>query len=860
MSDKKERSVQDPALGSAVGWSASEELRKLYLAVEHSPATVVITDAEGSIQYVNPKFTELTGYSAEEALGKNPSLLKSEHHPPEFYRDMWKSLKQGEIWRGEFCNLKKSGEPYWESASISPVVDTQGIITHYVAVKEDITRRKKDEQELRQMHEELESRVAEKTKELSDTIGQLRREIEEREQIQARLQEAEINYRTVADFTYDWEVWSNPDGTFHYVSPSCLRITGYPAVDFLQDPGLLSRIVEPDERKAWEGHCRKNHGERGPGEVQFRIKARGGEVRWIEHACQPVHGEGGEFLGIRASNRDITERKQAGEALQRSESSLAEAQRIAQLGNWDWNIRANSLYWSDEIYRIFGLSPQEFGATYDAFLRTVHPEDLELVKEAVKRALRANEPYSIDHRIVLPDGTIRIVHEQAEVLFDASRQAVRMVGTVQDITERIQIEREREERLRFERLLSDLSAMFVNIPVKQVDKQIEQGLKMAGEFLGVDRVTLSEFTHDMSELKPISSFAFPGFKPYLSSDLPQSAPWVTARIISGEEVVLNRIFDDLPPEATKDRVFFQGSGLSSIAFIPILEEGRVEFAVSLSSFQTERHWPDELVSRLRLLGEIFTNALLRKRATVKARALGEELAHVTRITTLGELAGALAHEINQPLAAILSNAQAARRFLAAGDPDMEELADIVKDIAEDTERASSVIKNLRSMMKKEERDFLPLSIQEVVHEVISLVKRDPLGHQMDILLRLEHDLPPVLGDRVQLQQVLMNLIRNGFDAMMYQKEGARELVIRSQRQDERYLRVEVQDAGIGIKESRLNRIFDPFYTTKPEGMGIGLSVNRTIIEAHGGRLWAQNNPEYGMTFSFTLPVAEGDHQ
>ena len=194
------------------------------------------------------------------------------------------------------------------------------------------------------------------------------------------------------------------------------------------------------------------------------------------------------------------------------------------------------------------------------------------------------------------------------------------------------------------------------------------------------------------------------------------------------------------------------------------------------------------------------------------------------------------------------------------DHEIEQLADIVKDIAEDTERASSVIKNLRSMMKKEERDFLPLSIQKVVHEVISLVKRDPLGHQMDILLRLEDDLPPVLGDRVQLQQVLMNLIRNGFDAMMYQKEGARELVIRSQRQDERYLRVEVQDAGIGIEKSRLKRIFDPFYTTKHEGMGIGLSVNRTIIEAHGGRLWAQNNPEYGMTFSFTLPVAEGDHR
>jgi PAS domain S-box-containing protein len=693
MSVKKERTDQDPSVGRLLGGTVSDELRKLRLAVEHSPATVVITDAEGSIQYVNPKFTELTGYTAEETLGKNPSILSSGKHPPEFYRDMWETIKQGKEWRGEFCNLKKGGEPYWESASISVVRDEQGIITHYVAVKEDITQRKRDE-----------------------------------------------------------------------------------------------------------------------------------------------------------------------EALRLSESSLAEAQRIARLGNWDWDIRADSLFWSDEIYRIFGLKPQEFGATYEAFLQSVHPEDRELVKEAVNRALRANEPYSIDHRIVQPQGTIRIVHEQAEVFHDPSGLAVRMVGTVQDVTTQKQNERDREERLRFERLLSDLSAMFVNIPVKQVDAQIMVGLKKTGEFLGVDRVTLFEFSNDMSELEPISSFAFSGFEPYRSSDLPQSAPWVIARISRGEEVVLTRIPDDLPPEATKDRISFQSSGLSSIAFIPILVEGRVEFAVSLSSFRTERHLPAELLNRLRLLGEIFTNALLRKRATIEARALGEELSYVTRITTMGELAGALAHEINQPLAAILSNAQAARRFLAAGEPDMEELADILKDIAEDTERASSVIKNLRSMMKKEEREFVSLNIQDVIREVVSLVKRDPVGHRGEISLGLEDGLPAVLGDRVQLQQVLMNLIQNGFEAMMYQKEGAGELVIRSLRQDERYIRVEVHDAGIGIEDSRLERIFDPFFTTKAEGMGIGLSVNRTIIEAHGGRLWAQNNPEYGMTFSFILPVSEGDHR
>ncbi len=483
---------------------------------------------------------------------------------------------------------------------------------------------------------------------------------------------------------------------------------------------------------------------------------------------------------------------------------------------------------------------------------------MEHVKEAVNRALRANEPYSIDHRIVLPDGTVRIVHEQAEVLCDASGQAVRMVGTVQDITERKQIEKEREERLHFERLLSDLSAMFVNIPIKQIDAEIEGGLQKTGEFLGVERVTLFEFAEGVSTLQPVASYTASGFDPYRSSDFPHSMPWIVAQVRKGEQVVLNRILDDLPPEASTDKAYLQSIGLRSKVLIPIKVGGNVEFAISLSSFRRERRWPDELVKRMRLLGEIFVNILIRKRATIKARSLGEELAHVTRVTTLGELAGALAHEINQPLAAILSNAQAARRFLAAGEPDMEEMAEILKDIAEDTERASAVIKNLRRMMKKEEREFLPLSVNEVAHEVISLVKRDPVGHRVDISLQLEDDLPPVLGDRVQLQQVLMNLIRNGFEAMIYQEEGTRELVLRSLQQDERHLRVEVQDAGIGIEEAKVDRIFDPFFTTKSEGMGMGLSVNRTIIEAHGGRLWARNNPEYGMTFSFTLPIPEGE--
>ncbi len=252
-----------------------EDVRKLSRAVEQSPSIITITDAEGNIEYVNPKFTQVTGYAFEEVIGKNPRILKSGETPPEEYKRLWAAITSGREWRGEFHNKKKNGELYWASASILPIRDREGLITHFLGVEED-----------------------------------------------------------------------------------------------------------------------------------------------------------------------ITERRRAEEALRESEASLVEAQRVAHVGNWDWNIVTNDLAWSDEIYRIFGLKPREFGATYEAFLSTVHPDDREYVQKSVDQAVHEGKPYSIDHRIVLPEGEVRTVHEQGEVTFDKIGTPIRMVGVVQDITERRRAEEE----------------------------------------------------------------------------------------------------------------------------------------------------------------------------------------------------------------------------------------------------------------------------------------------------------------------------------------------------------------------------------------------------------------------------------
>jgi two-component system, LuxR family, sensor kinase FixL len=223
---------------------------------------------------------------------------------------------------------------------------------------------------------------------------------------------------------------------------------------------------------------------------------------------------------------------------------------------------------------------------------------------------------------------------------------------------------------------------------------------------------------------------------------------------------------------------------------------------------------------------------------------------------MGEMAAALAHELNQPLTAIMSNAHAGERYLAQGAPPLDEIRDILQDVVGDARRAGEVIQRLRGLLRKDEARLLPLDVNHVIREMATLVHTDAVLRSVGIDLNLAPELPLVRGDRVQLQQVLLNLVLNGMEAMGAAGE-ARRIVIRTQMADGA-VRVAVQDQGPGIPADQLSRIFDTFYTTKPNGMGMGLAISRSIIETHGGRLWAENNPDGGATFSFTLLACPPD--
>jgi C4-dicarboxylate-specific signal transduction histidine kinase len=244
----------------------------------------------------------------------------------------------------------------------------------------------------------------------------------------------------------------------------------------------------------------------------------------------------------------------------------------------------------------------------------------------------------------------------------------------------------------------------------------------------------------------------------------------------------------------------------------------------------------------------------RKRAEEALRQTQADLAHVTRVMTMGALTASIAHEVNQPLAAVVTNGQACLRWLAREVPDLEEARTAVARIIRDGQRASAVIRRMRALAQKTDPQAAWLDLNDVIHEVIALVHSE--AHQQRVVLwtDLAAALPPVLGDRVQLQQVILNLLINGIEAMAAVTERPRELLIRSHQHEGDQVLVAVRDAGIGLDPQQMGRLFDAFFTTKPGGMGMGLAISRTIIEAHGGRLWATPNDGPGATFQFTLPA------
>jgi signal transduction histidine kinase len=258
------------------------------------------------------------------------------------------------------------------------------------------------------------------------------------------------------------------------------------------------------------------------------------------------------------------------------------------------------------------------------------------------------------------------------------------------------------------------------------------------------------------------------------------------------------------------------------------------------------------------IGAMATAVQVFKESIIERQRAQAELAHVNRVATMGQLAASIAHEVNQPIGATVTNAQAALRWLGARTPDLDEVRQALDQIVKDGKRASDVVSRIRALVKKAPERKDRFDFNEAIFEVIALTRSEVLRHGVSLQTHFATGLPRVQGDRTQVQQVILNLILNAVEAMSGSREGERELLIRTRTDDSDAVLVAVRDSGPGLDPTNMDRIFEAFYTTKPEGMGMGLSICRSIIDAHGGRLWAAANIPRGAVFQFTLPLERGE--
>jgi signal transduction histidine kinase len=338
----------------------------------------------------------------------------------------------------------------------------------------------------------------------------------------------------------------------------------------------------------------------------------------------------------------------------------------------------------------------------------------------------------------------------------------------------------------------------------------------------------------------------------LRFDGPPETPWLNGKVRSGELVVFSRL-DDLPPEASIDRESFRQAGTKSNVTVPLRVRGVVVGALVFGALFFEKHWSEQEVQRLRLVAEIFGNAFERKRADVEIRRLSEELRQALQVMTMGELTASLAHELNQPLGAILNNAKAARRLLSVKTPDLIEIDAALDDIVRDDARAVDIVKHIRAMFQRGEAKMASVDVRQLLLEVARIVNSDARMKEISWSLELPDSLPPVLGDKTHLTQAVLNLLLNAFDSVC-DGNWRREVVLRAAQQESHEIHISMRDSGKGFDSTVMPRLFEPFYTSKSTGMGMGLTIVRSIIENHGGRIWATQNPDRGATLEFVLPV------
>lgn len=498
---------------------------------------------------------------------------------------------------------------------------------------------------------------------------------------------------------------------------------------------------------------------------------------------------------------ELRRRRRAERSLRESEERQNLAAESASVAFWNLEKGSSTFWVSPATLGLFGFPPGT-DLTLEKFLEVVHPQDRLALEQSVERLFEQPQNTRIEYRVLGPGESIRWFASIGRSRMGSNGEVVGISGISIDITRRKQT----EAALGRVQALTD--AVFDSVPgllyLYSAEGKLRLWNKQHEEVTGYSAEELSRM---------------------------EARHWFDEQ----DQRIMAKAWK---------KVFETGAATAELRLT--LKDGR-RMPMLLTGVRLEIEGEPHLVG-------IAIDITERKRLEQQSQQHFQELAHISRVAVLGELTASIAHELNQPLGAILRNAETAEILLRHDQPDLEELRAIVGDICKDDLRAGQVIERLRSLLKRRDLNPVPLDVAELIAESLALVQSDAKAHRVDLRAEVPAGLPAVLGDRVHLQQVLLNLMVNAIDAVEDRADARREVVVGADL-DNATLRVSVSDNGTGIDAANLARLFDSFFSSKPNGLGMGLSISRTIIEAHGGRIWAENNAGAGATFHFTLPTA-----
>ena len=496
--------------------------------------------------------------------------------------------------------------------------------------------------------------------------------------------------------------------------------------------------------------------------------------------------------------RGKSDRKKAEEALRRSEMYLAEAQRLSRTGSFGWDVLSGAIYWSGETYRIFECEPTT-EPTVQIMIDRTHPDDRMHLRQIIDRASIERSGFSAEHRLLMADGSVKYLRVAAHRARGEDPERVLLIGAITDITE---------------------------------SKRTEQTLR--------EQANLLNLTHDAIFVRDID-----GAVTYWNRGAEELYGWTAAQ---AEGKIARELLQTVSP-IPRERIMAE-----------VLSSGRWEGELGRtkkdgSQVVVASRWSLQRDARGRPVAALETDTDIteRKRAEEereRLRQLEADLARINRVSMMGELAGSLGHEINQPIAAAAINAQTCWRWLQREPPEIEEARRSVARIANDLDRTAGIIERNRALYRRGTPQRELIDLNEIIRQMVVMLRDAANRHSISIRTDLDAALPTTIADRVQLQQVLMNLMLNGIEAI---QDGTGELSVTSKRTEDGQLLISVSDSGIGLPGEEPERIFEAFFTTKPQGTGMGLSISRRIIESHGGRLSASPNAGRGATVQFTLP-------